>query len=287
MKKDKEKEDKKETTAVAAKAEETALATKPNMAAMMAADSGAGMEGATIESFAIPFLMILQKGSPQVDEASGNAIEGAKAGMLFENISRQLVDGKEGVVIIPCAYRRVFLHWSEAKGFQGEISPEEVVKRRSEGKIVEFKGKLYVPNAAGTVDAEECDKVNDARNHYVLIVDRKTGAYRQALLSLGSTQIKKSRALMTALASIKVEAGGKLISPPTFANLVKVTTVPEANDKGTWFGWKFELDGIVDNPELYAAAKKFHAAVAKGEVEARYTEAAEAAAEGEEESKGF
>lgn len=281
----KKEEQKPETDLAKKEAEQNALATT-QMAGMMAADSGAGMEGAGIESFAIPFLMILQKGSPQVDEASGKAIEGAKAGMLFENISGSLVDGKEGLTIIPCAYRRVFLHWSESKGFQGEILPEDVVKQRAEGKIVEVKGKLYVPEKDGTVDAEESDQINDARNHYVLIVDRKTGACRQALLSLGSTQIKKSRALMTALASVKVDAGGgKLISPPTFANLVKVTTVPESNDKGSWFGWKFELDGFVSSPELYNAAKKFHAAVTKGEVETRYTEPQPDA--GAEESKAF
>lgn len=278
----KEKEEKPDTDI--AKKEATDLAAKSNMANMMAADSGAGMEGAGIESFAIPFLMILQKNSPQVDEASDAIVEGAKAGMLFENISRKLVDGKEGVTIIPCAYRRVYLHWSQSKGFQGEISPEEVLKRRAEGKIVEVKGKLYIPNSDGSVDVEESDQVNDARNHYVLVVDRETGAYRQALLSLGSTQIKKSRALMTALASVKLQVEGKLLSPPTFANFVKVNTVAEQNDKGTWFGWKFDLDGFVESPDLYAAAKKFHAAVTKGEIETRYTEAGVG---GEGEDKGF
>src|SRR5690349_5330031 len=90
--------------------------TLPAVATMFAADAGAGMEGASVESFAIPFLNVLQKGSPQVDEASGVAIDGAKAGMLYENISGQLIDGKTGLTIVPCAYRRVFLHWSESKG---------------------------------------------------------------------------------------------------------------------------------------------------------------------------
>ena len=70
-------------TALPATAANTAVATMDM--SMFAEDAGAGMEGATAESFAIPFLGVLQKGSPQVDEASGVAIEGAKAGMLFEN----------------------------------------------------------------------------------------------------------------------------------------------------------------------------------------------------------
>lgn len=257
----------------------------PASASMFAGDAGAGMEGAGVESFAIPFLNVLQKGSPQVDEASGVAIDGAKAGMLYENISGQLIDGKTGLTIVPCAYRRVFLHWSESNGFQGEMLPEEVAKLRSAGVIVEHKNRLYMPEKKGAeIDPEETDRIADARNHYVLIIDNKTGAWRQALISLGSTQIKKSRALMTALASVKMDVDGKLITPATFANLVKVTTVPESNDKGTWFGWKFELDGFVQSQDMYAAAKHFHKSVIEGQVKARYEEVDASA---EEKSKGF
>ncbi len=46
------------------------------------ADAGMGMEGTTVESFAIPFLLVLQSLSPQVDEAGGTAIEGARPGMF-------------------------------------------------------------------------------------------------------------------------------------------------------------------------------------------------------------
>lgn len=257
----------------------------PATASMFAGDAGAGMEGAGVESFAIPFLSVLQKGSPQVDEASSAAIDGAKAGMLYENISGQLIDGKTGLTIVPCAYRRVFLHWSEANGFQGEMLPEEVAKLRSAGAIVEHKNRLYMPEKKGAeIDPEETDRIADARNHYVLIIDNKTGAWRQALISLGSTQIKKSRMLMTALASVKMEVDGKLITPATFANLVKVTTVPESNDKGTWFGWKFDLDGFVQSQDVYAAAKHFHKSVIEGQVKARYEEVAAPAEKG---SKGF
>jgi len=242
---------------------------------LFAGDAGAGMEGTGAESFAIPFLMILQKLSPQVDESSGVAIEGAKAGMLFENITRNLIDGKDGVIIIPCAYRRVFLRWSESQGFQGELLPEDVNRMRQEGEIIERRGKLYVPDKNGAVDPDESDRIADTRNHYVLIVDSKTGLWTQALISLSSTQIKKSRALMTALASVKVDSGGQLITPPTFANLVKATTVPESNDKGSWHGWHFELNGFVKKADLYAAAKQFHKTVIEGQVEHRYDAAKE------------
>lgn len=261
-------------TALPATATTTAVATMDM--SMFAEDAGAGMEGATAESFAIPFLSVLQKGSPQVDEASGVAIEGAKAGMLFENVTGKMFDGKVGVTIIPCAYRRVFLRWapkgSDGAGFKGELAPEKVAEMRARGEISDLDGKLYIPMPDGTVGDKKCDRISDTRNHYVLLVDDATGAWKEALMSLTSTQIKKSKMLMSALASVKVQGASGLFTPPTFANTVRVLTTPESNDKGTWFGLKFELAGQVTRPELYAAAKAFHSSVAKGTVIAKYEE---------------
>lgn len=241
-----------------------------------AADAGAGMENAGQESFAIPFLSLLQKGSPQVDEASGAALEGAKAGMFFENVTGRLFSGKDGVIIVPCSYRREFLRWgarANGGGLRGVYSPEEVADMRTKGQVVELDGRLYAPEQDKSINPEKSDRFNDTRNHYVLIIDQESGAWTEALLSLTSTQIKKSKMLMSALASVKLKnVGGQLYTPPTFANFVRVTSVGESNDKGTWFGVKFELAGQVDRTEVYAAAKAFHSNIAKGGVQVKYEE---------------
>ena len=239
-----------------------------------AADAGQGMENAGQESFAIPFLSVLQKGSPQVDEASGAALEGAKAGMLFENVTSRMFSGKDGVIIVPCSYRREFLRWgsrASGGGFKGAYSPEVLADMRAKGQVVELDGRLYAPEPDGSVNPEKSDRFNDTRNHYVLLMDTASGAWTEALLSLTSTQIKKSKILMSALASVKLKnAAGQLYTPPTFANYVRLTTVPESNDKGTWFGVKFELAGQVERNEVYAAAKAFHSNISKGDVQVKY-----------------
>lgn len=255
------------------------------------ADGGQGMEGATAESFAIPFLVVLQSNSPQVDEASGRAIEGARAGMLYENVTGTLISGKpgDGAVIVPCAYRRVFLRWGprsgEGAGFKGEYTPEAVASMRENGTVVEIDGRLYVPGADGEIPRARdgtilCDRLSDTRNHYVLLVDEASGGWQQALLSLTSTQIKKSKALMAALAAVKMRGSSGLFTPPTFANRVKVTTLAESNDKGNWFGLRMELIGFVEQQELYAAAKSFRDSVVKGSVEVKYEEPEPAHTEG-------
>lgn len=250
-------------------------------ASMFAQDAGAGMEGVSQESFAIPFLSVLQKSSPQVDEALGQNIEGAKAGMFFENVTGRMFDGKKGVTIVPCAYRRVFLRWAPRgtdSAFKGELMPETVAQMRAEGKIVEVDGRLFVPLEDGTINEKKCDRISDTRNHYLLLIDEESGAWSQCLLSLTSTQIKKSKMLMSALASVKVKGAAGMFTPPTFANYVRATSLGESNDKGTWHGIKFELAGMVDRQEVYAAAKAFNQTVIQGAVEVKYEQPVESSA---------
>lgn len=236
--------------------------------------AGRGMEGADKDSFAIPFLATLQKGSPQVDEASGVAIEGAKAGMLFNTVSKQMYDGKKGVLIIPCAFKRVFLRWgargSDTGGFKGEYKPEVVQQLRDEDKIKDIDGTLYFPLDDGTFNPKKSDRLADTRNHYILMLDEKTGATTQALQSLTSTQIKKSKNMMSALASIKREGANGLYTPPTFATILRCTTVPESNDKGSWYGVLYDLEGEVKSEAVFNAALEYNAAIARGLVRADY-----------------
>jgi hypothetical protein len=273
-----------------------------------------GMEGTTAESFAVPFLIVLQKGSPQVDEASNEQIEGAKAGMFFETVSARMHDGEEGIYFVPCAYRRVFLRWgargTDNSGFKGEYTPEAINDMRNNNTIKEGdRGRLYIPLPDGTINEKKCDRIADTRNHYGLLVDGETGTFQRILMSLASTQIKKSRNLMSALDSARIEVpvlddDGKpvldddgnettqAVEGPTFAHMVHLTNIPESNDLGSWHGVDFEImEGEVNDPAMFAAAAAFNESVTKGMVVAKYDDLAHDAendgAGGEEGKKGF
>jgi hypothetical protein len=245
---------------------------------MDAEDFGlAGFEGAGAESYSIPFLQILQKMSPIVDEDSPNHIEGAKAGMFYNSVTKEMYDGKEGIRLIPCAFKRTFIEWaprgSEGSGFKGEYTPEEYDAMVERKEVSVLNGKAYRPMENGRVDEKKSNYIVDTRVHYVLLIDPKTGATSMAVLSLSSTMVKASRSLMTLLRNKVVETAQGKRTPPTFANIVRAKTISKTNAKGSWSAIEFELDGMVQDPRDYAEAKKFYKAVNGGQVKADHTKA--------------
>ena len=60
---------------------------KPKVEAIVCAafesDAGAGFENASSDCYAIPYLQILQKGSPQCDDDNNAHIDGAVPGHIF------------------------------------------------------------------------------------------------------------------------------------------------------------------------------------------------------------
>lgn len=240
---------KKTTTKVAVQETNTALAV---MAADFAADAGLGMEGADKSSFAIPFIAILQGLSPQLE-----TVDGAKPGLFINTITNECF--KE-VLVVPCAFQRRFLRWaprSEGGGYKGEYNPVDVETGKIAGVTTNAEGRLMLEN----------DELKDTRNHFVLM-QTESGAWQPALLSLSSTQIKKSKRWMSRIQGIELRtAQGKPFNPPSFSHVYKLSAVKEENSKGSWWGIEIDLVEPVSDAELYQKAKQFHNSVAAGDVE--------------------
>ena len=58
---------------------------------------GTGLEDTSSEDYAIPFIRVLQSGSPQLKKSNGKYIEGAAQGMMFNTVTNRLYDGDEGL----------------------------------------------------------------------------------------------------------------------------------------------------------------------------------------------
>lgn len=254
----------------------TVVDKKDNLPAVIdfAGDAGAGMEGADSDSFAIPFLAVVQKMGPQVDREDAGHVDGAEAGMLINSVTNELWDGEEGVRFIPCAFKREFIRWGARKlggGFKGAMSPAAAQALIESGQIIAMDGgQLLCPTEHGVVDEKVSDIVRDTRNHFGLL--ETDDGWTEVLMSLTSTQIKKSKGLMSMLKQVKVKG----MNPPTYYNVIEIVSVPESNDQGSWHGVKIALDGTVEDCEdagqLYAQARSFWESVASKKVNVNYNQ---------------
>lgn len=213
---------------------------------------GAGLEDADRDSYAIPFLLILQKTSPKADPDHEAYMAEAKPGMLLDSVADELIDcDKDDVLIIPVYYRRAFIEWKtreDGGGFVGEHSVEEAAEMK------------WNRDDNGRDILENGNQIVDTRYHYVILV--RGDSIQPMVITMASTQVKKSKKLNSDL-DTQMRASGLRA---TFQTLYKVRTVGESNEHGTWRGWEIKRAGLVENADQFNAAIEFYKAIKSGEV---------------------
>lgn len=219
------------------------------------ADAGKGFEGADSGSFAIPFIRLLQAMSPQVKKSEAAYIKGAEEGQIFNTVTEELVDGEVGIQVVPCAYEHFYLLWAPNRGgLRGRLSLDEYAKCKKQ-TLTNDKGNQYEADMEGNA-------ITDTRQHYVLIL-KGDGSATPALISMASTQIKKSKKWMSLMDGIKIQG----MKAPMFSQIYTLKGVADPpKDGNTWMGWKIEHHSQVTSPEIYQQAKAFNEMVLAGNV---------------------
>ena len=239
----------------------TEVAVKQETAIVLAGDfeqdAHSGFEGMGQEDFALPFLRLLTNTSPEVGE-----IDGAMPGMIINSVSSQLYDGKKGLTVIPCAYVRQYIEW--APRGSGSGAPQAIYPATSDilSRTHREPGdnKDYLDNG---------NYIENTANHYVMIVG-EDGIPNPALITMKSTQLKKSRKWNSMMMSTKLMGANGPYTPPMYSHLYRLTTQAESNDKGKWYGWEIEKIGVVTDRNVYLAAKAFAEQINKGEVKVKH-----------------
>ena len=223
------------------------------LASMFEEDKAGGMQGMDSDDFAMPFLRVLGQLSPEVNERDAKYVEGAKAGMIFNTVTKQTYDGEKGLNVIPCGYKREYVEWSDrGEGTSAPVAIHPVssgiIKDATRG--ADWKDRLpsgnYLENTA---------------SYFVLTEDLQT-----ALISMKSTQLKVSRNWNSMMNSIKLKGEAGLFTPAAYSHVYNLSTVQQSNDKGTWFGWSVSKVGPVQDKNVYEAAKQFASNVGNVEV---------------------
>lgn len=236
------------------KKEETLPAETMDISALMATDAqeNSGFETMTSDDWAIPYLSILQSGSPQVKKGDGK-VEGAEEGDFYNTVSQEVF--KNSIRLVPCYYEKAWVEWTPREsggGFVKSHSDESILTKC----VKDDKNRDMLPNG---------NRIVTTVYHYCLLV-RSSGDFERVVVTMTSTQLKKSRKWNTQMLNRTIEINGKKIVPPTFSHAYLAETVAESNDQGSWSGWKIGSPELITDAGTYVAARKFHEDVKKGGV---------------------
>ena len=207
-------------------------------------DAGLGFENVEQTDLGIPFLNIAQALSPEVDDESAKYIEGCKAGMIFNSLTRQILGGRgEPVEFVPCSFNKAWVEWQpreQGGGFVQQHKTPDILhqcERNERNQDILENGNLIVTTA------------------YIggLVVDGDETS--PAVISFTSTQLKKARQWLSVMSSLKLDGSKGKFTPPMFSHKYSLSTVPEENANGKWYGWKIDLEGLLENPNLIEAGR--------------------------------
>ena len=230
--------------------------------ALFGDDADKGFENMTQDDLALPFLRILGQLSPQVTEGDAKYVEGAKPGNIYNTVTSELFDGKKGIKIIPCYYKKDYPEWSDRGdgpgapvGIHLPNSPVIATGKRDGSKI-------RLPNG---------NYLEETASYYVM-AETKTGGYTPALISMKSTQLNVSKKWNSMMKTIQIPDGnGGFAIPPMHGVVYNLASTLQKNDKGSWYGWVVNMERIMgsEDKSLYIMCKDFNGNVSKGNVQTK------------------
>lgn len=208
-----------------------------------------GFENVQREDLGIPFLIILQKGNPEIDkthkEYATKKIEGADVGDIVNTITREICHkyGEEPMQFIPCSFEKLYMEWKPREQGGGMVKAHKNANilnectRNDKNQDVLRNGNIVVTTA-----------------YFYGLQVRDDGSRVPCVIGMSSTQLKKARLWLNMAMGIKLNGPNGKYTPPIFSHIYNLTSTPESNEKGSWMGWKVEISSEIQDPTAIADA---------------------------------
>ena len=221
-------------------------------------DAGIGLGQLGQEDVALPFLKVLSRQDPILDD-----LDDAKAGDIYNTVTGQVWKGKEGISVVPCVYQRRYIEWApRGTGTGAPINIFTPDDQRPKTERSSEDNREYVVDGQGSY-------IEETHQHFIVIVG-DDGSMETALIAMKSTQLKKSRKWNSMVQSRTMQGKNGMFTPPRFSHVYALKTVSEENSKGSWHGWEISLNGPVEDANIYQSAKAFATSILAGEVNVKH-----------------
>ena len=178
-------------------------------------------------------------------------------GQFYNTVSQEVSDSLN---VIPVLYQLRYVEWKPREsggGFVSSHNADSGILSQTKRDQMTFKDVLPNGNYIATT-----------AYHYVM-VQAKDGSWAQAVISMTSTQLKKSRRWNSLMLSQKIKGPSGMFTPPTYAFTYTLSTVSESNDRGSWFGFQVERGDQVSDAAIYGESKAFAQSAQSGAIEAK------------------
>ena len=234
--------------------------------------AGVGSEDTSASDYSIPFINLLQSGSPQVEDE----LPGFKAGLYHNTVTDELY---ESFVFQPCVQLHKVVEWKPrgeggggGKGFVAvhELS-SEVYKDALTANGGSPYGKLKNPQNGN-------DLIETYYLYGYILNEEGTESVGFAVVAFSSTKIKSLKNFNTSVDMIK----GR---PPKFAHRMKFTSTKEKNTEGQSYytthispfkeNWKASMLNPAEHKSLLDDGMGFRELVLSGQASADYEKQSE------------
>ena len=231
--------------------------------------AGTGLDTITTDDIATPRLKVLAALSPEIEE-----IEGAKAGMILNSVSKKAYSGQDGIKVVVCGYDKVWLEWTD-RG-KGSSAPVNIFSPKD-------KPTNAVRGDDGKFRLENGNYLEECANFYVLLLNGGV-APEPAIISMKATQLKAARSWAYSLKNefIQNPTSKKLFLAPSWYRVYNLTTTKQQNDKGSWYGWVVNKDEFLNHEGTFDMAANFNESVRGGKVTPKYDDEADSSSSGQD-----
>lgn len=193
---------------------------------------GQGSESVTARDMAIPRLKLLQQMNEEVMHGNAKYIEGARAGLILNSVSREL---HTALFVINLNFAHKVVVWRKRSAGSGMFGTfdDEIQARAALADAGEDEGNY---------------DITDNPEHLVLILSDTGEPKGYALLDMPGTKAKVSRQWNTLIHE------QEQIGNPRFGCVWQLGVQSESNNKGNYYNFDVKL--VVQAPdEIYKAAE--------------------------------
>tara|TARA_R100001230_G_C5669045_1_gene173907 strand:+ start:541 stop:1377 length:837 start_codon:yes stop_codon:yes gene_type:complete len=225
-----------------------------NPISLMEEFAGQGNENITATDVKLPILKVVGSMSDFIKPQSPSYNEKLKIGDIYNSVSGSIYSGDKGVLAVPCYYINTYNEWEE-RG-QGQGRPYAIHTDSSIMKNTE-RGEDNKDWVRGVNKPRRY--VEDTGNHFCYLLDENMKPLEQVLITMKSTQKKKSRLWNSMMQTRRMKRkDGTFFQPPSFGTVYKLKTIPESNSKGSWHGWSIDFVDFLKEQDTFDVCAEFY-----------------------------